>query len=61
LSLHADGWDVYASLTIIDRGELERPETTLPILDGGFDQQQLTIGVEYRFDPKRRDEDEPGW
>lgn len=61
LSLRADGWDVYASLAIIDRGELGRPETTLPILDGGFDQQQLTIGVEYRFDPQRRDEDEQGW
>lgn len=54
MSLRADGWDVYASYTIIDRGELNKPETTLPILDGGFDQQQLAIGVEYRFDPQRR-------
>lgn len=56
LSLGADGWDVYSSLSVIDRGELDKPETTLPILDGGFDQLQLAIGVEYRFDPKRREE-----
>ena len=56
LRLGADGWDVYSSLTIVDRGELDRPETTLPILDGGFDQLQLAVGVEYRFDPKRREE-----
>jgi hypothetical protein len=60
LSLHADGWDVYASYTFVDRGELDKPETTLPILDGGFDQQQIAIGVEYRFEPKRR-HDEPAW
>ena len=60
LSLRADGWDVYASYTIVDRGELNRPETTLPILDGGFDQQQIAIGVEYRFEPKRR-HDQPAW
>jgi len=54
LSLHADGWDVYACYTIVDRGELDKPETTLPILDGGFDQQQIAIGVEYRFEPKRQ-------
>ena len=60
LSLHADGWDVYATYTIVDRGELDKPETTLPILDGGFDQQQIAIGVEYRFEPKRR-HDEPSW
>jgi hypothetical protein len=52
LSLHSDGWNVYTSYTIVDRGELDRPETTLPILDGGFDQQQVVLGVEYRFEPK---------
>jgi hypothetical protein len=57
LSLHTDGWDVYATYTIVDRGELDKPETTLPILDGGFDQQQVVIGVEYRFEPKRRHEE----
>jgi len=60
LSLRSDGWDVYASYTFVDRGELDKPETTLPILDGGFDQQQIAIGVEYRFDAKRRHA-EPAW
>jgi hypothetical protein len=27
-------------------------ETTLPILDGGFDRHQLGVGVEYRFSPE---------
>ena len=44
----------------LDRGELDKPETTQPILDGGFDQQQIAIGVEYRFDPKPR-HDVPAW
>ena len=48
---HAEGFTFTT-----DRGELDKPETTLPILDGGFDQLQLAIGVEYRFDPKRREE-----
>lgn len=52
LSLHSDGWNVYTSYTIVDRGELDRPETTLPILDGGFDQQQVVVGVQYRFQPQ---------
>lgn len=56
MSLRSNGWDVYATYTIVDRGELDEPATTLPILDGGFDQHQVAIGVEYRFDPKR-DED----
>jgi hypothetical protein len=56
MSLHSKGWAVYATYTIIDRGELDKPETTLPILDGGFDQHQVAIGVEYRFDPARDDE-----
>ena len=29
----------------------------LPILDGGFDQQQVVVGVEYRFQPKRPHDD----
>jgi hypothetical protein len=60
MSLHSNGWAVYASYTIMDRGELDRPETTLPILDGGFDQHQVVIGAEYRFDPKD-DDDSSDW
>lgn len=45
-----DNWDIYATFAFIDRGDLVEPETNLPILDGGFDQQQLTVGVTYRWD-----------
>lgn len=60
LSLHSDDWNVYASYTIVDRGELDKPETTLPILDGGFDQHQIAIGVQYHFEPRRARSD-PAW
>ncbi len=53
----SEGWDAFASYTFVDRGEIDRPSTTLPILDGGFDQQQLSLGVEYRFDSKRESGD----
>ncbi len=49
----SDTWDLFASYAFVDHGELERPETTLPILDGGFDQRQLVFGVQHRFLPKR--------
>jgi hypothetical protein len=46
-----DDWDLYAKYSFIDRGDLpEAPDTILPILDGGFDQQQLALGVVHRFD-----------
>ena len=44
-----DDWDFYVNLAIIDRGETDVPATTLPILDGGFDQQQITFGIIRRF------------
>jgi hypothetical protein len=49
LSVGDEGWDLYATYSIIDRGELNAPATTLPILDGGFDQRQMIFGVEHRF------------
>ncbi len=45
----ARNWDLYAFYTFIDRGEPSDPSTMLPIIDGGFDQQQLTVGVQHRF------------
>lgn len=42
-------WDLWMSYTILDRGDANAPETTLPILSGGFDQSQTTIGVTRRF------------
>ena len=44
----ADEWDVWVRAAVLDRGELAAPGTLLPVLDGGFDQQQLTLGVSYR-------------
>jgi hypothetical protein len=38
-------WDLYAELAVIDRGDLSNPATRLPILDGGFDQRQIVMGV----------------
>lgn len=48
-------WDLYALYAIIDRGDLADPGTTLPLLDGGFDQRQYVFGVRYRFEPGRDD------
>lgn len=54
ISVSRTHWDAYATYSIIDRGEPEKVATTLPILDGGFDQRQLIIGVEHRFGAKER-------
>lgn len=45
-------WDAFATYAFIDRGEANKPGTYLPILDGGFDQIQITVGVQHRFGPK---------
>lgn len=42
-------WDIYAEFAIIDRGDLDAPATTLPVLDGGFDQRHLVFGLLRRF------------
>ncbi len=42
-------WNLYAEYSIIDRGDLADPTTTLPIIDGGFDQSQIVFGVSRRF------------
>lgn len=46
-------WDVYIEAGIFDRGDQGHPETQLPILDGGFDQRTIVIGVTRRFEGKR--------
>lgn len=43
-------WDLFAEFAIVDRGDLAAPATRLPILDGGFDQQQVILGVTRHFD-----------
>lgn len=49
-------WDVYAEYAILDRGDYTAPRTMLPILDGGFDQQQLTFGIVRHFGQDRAPE-----
>ena len=43
-------WDIYVEAGIFDRGDVGHPETQLPILDGGFDQRSIVIGVTRRFE-----------
>ncbi|MBL9018152.1 MAG: hypothetical protein JNL83_28455 [Myxococcales bacterium] len=51
-------WDLFAEIAIVDRGDLSNPQTRLPILDGGFDQQQVMLGVTRHIEgPKRRNRD----
>lgn len=51
-----DSWDLYARFAVIDRGDEGLPETMLPILDGGFDQQQVTFGVVHHWDLSEDDD-----
>lgn len=46
-------WDLYAALTYRDRGTTAMPETVLPIVDGGFDQRQVIVGITRRFSATR--------
>jgi hypothetical protein len=43
-------WDLYLLFSVVDRGDLAEPATTLPVLDGGFDQGQIVIGASRHFD-----------
>ena len=47
-------WDLYAEFAIVDRGDAEDPATRLPIIEGGFDQQQVIFGVTRHIEGKRR-------
>lgn len=53
-------WDLYVDYAIVDRGDLENAATRLPILDGGFDQHQVTFGVTRHIEskPRRRYDDD---
>jgi hypothetical protein len=46
-------WDIYVEAGIFDRGDAGHPATQLPILDGGFDQRTIVIGVTRRFEGKQ--------
>ena len=49
-----DNWDLFAEFAVVDRGDMEDPATRLPILDGGFDQKQVMLGVTRHIEGKRR-------
>jgi hypothetical protein len=62
LSPRSTNWDLYVAYIVVDRGDVTRPETTLPILFGGFDQRSLLLGVQHHFDlSKKRDENRDQW
>tara|TARA_R110002096_G_scaffold361075_3_gene554149 strand:+ start:43787 stop:44728 length:942 start_codon:yes stop_codon:yes gene_type:complete len=44
----ATGWKISGSVILGDRGQVENPETILPILEGGYDQRTFVIGFSYR-------------
>jgi len=50
LTLDEHGWDLFAVFSVIDRGDASRPDTTLPILHGGADALELTLGLQHRFE-----------
>lgn len=47
-------WDIFAKYVIVDRGDSIDARTTLPILEGGFDQRHLIIGLTRRFKAKTK-------
>ena len=44
-----DDWDVYMEVGVVDRGDLDAPETMLPVLQGGTDQRVFTFGITRHF------------
>jgi len=46
--------DFFIEVSTHDRGDLEDPRTTLPILSGGFDQGRILFGFNRRFGTRRR-------
>jgi hypothetical protein len=46
--------DLFAEVSILDRGDLDDPTTTLPILAGGFDQRRIVFGFNRRLGKRRR-------
>lgn len=51
-------WDLFIDFAIIDRGDRANPATQVPILDGGFDQQQVIFGVTRHIGGKSRSSDD---
>jgi hypothetical protein len=53
---YVGSWDLYSAVTWVDRGDVEDPSSTLPILDGGFDQVHLLFGANRRWDLASKEE-----
>lgn len=47
-------WDLSVAYTVVDRGDKGAPETTLPILSGGFDQRDFVFSITHRWEKKPR-------
>ncbi len=45
-------WDLYIDIAVVDRGDRASPTTQLPILNGGFDQQQIIFGITRHIESK---------
>ncbi len=48
-------WDFYARFDVLDRGDVDKPGSELPILLGGFDEQVWTLGVTHTFGTHERE------
>jgi hypothetical protein len=48
------GLDLFVEGSVFDRGDLDDPATTLPILSGGFDQRRILFGFNRRFGARKR-------
>ena len=46
--------DFFVEVATLDRGDLQDPTTTLPILNGGFDQRRIMFGFNKRFGARKR-------
>ncbi|WP_438005307.1 hypothetical protein WME89_42330 [Sorangium sp. So ce321] len=58
---YVDDWDLYLRVAVLDRGDKAEPWTMVPILDGGFDQQQFSLGVMHRWDLAEKKEERRAW
>ena len=47
-----DKWDAFVNFSVVDRGDVGRAETMMPLIDGGFDQRQIVLGLSRRLDFK---------
>lgn len=45
-------WDLFVDVAVVDRGDLADAATRLPILNGGFDQQQIIFGITRHIEVK---------